>query len=225
MNHQIALIVVLSWMTSTAIAADKYTVQREASAHPSEVHESIQKLLSKESVRVIDANGKTIAEFWFRKELPGKATSEQIKNGITLQEVIETCVMGVVRFPQPFVDYRKQEIETGVYTLRLAYQPDNGDHKDSAPHTEFALICPIGKDQSPEEMEPKSLYKLSFPSTGGEHPGVMLLYPGERKVKNPSVSDRGSGVWTLNSSLTVVSPEGQTEIAFAITIAGHSKLR
>lgn len=208
-----------------ASAADKYTVKQEAAGPPSELAGGIRKLLPNECELISDGSGAAVGRFWFRSPFPGKASAEQIRNGITFQEVIETAILGAVKFERPFIDYRKQEIAAGVYTLRLAYQPDNGDHKDSAPHTDFALLVPAEKDMNPDEMEPKTLYKLSFASTGGEHPGVLLLYPGDGKAKESKTQDRGSGVWTLNLKRSVESPDGKVDFGFGISIAGHSKLR
>ena len=210
---------------AAAYAADTRSVKREAAEPPAELAEGIRRILPSDCEVVSDATGSVVGRFWFRSELPGKATAQQIKNGLTFQEVTETCVIGAVKFERVFIDYRKQEIAPGIYTLRLAYQPENGDHKDSAPHTDFALLVPADKDPKPDELEPKALYKLSFASTGGEHPGVLLLYPGDGKAKLPAVQDRGGGVWTLNLKRGVNSPEGKADIAFGITIAGFSKLR
>lgn len=212
-------------VTVTAVSAvDKYTLKHEQADPPKELSDAIRELLTKDCVAV-QANGATVVEFWFRTDIPGKGTADQVKNGLTYRELHETNVIAVVRFPATFVDYRKQEIAAGVYTLRLAFQPENGDHKDSAPHTEFALLCPAEKDTKPDEMEPKALYKLSFAATGGEHPGVMLLYPHSDKADEAKLQDRGSGVWTLNVKRKVTSEVGKTDLGFAITVAGHSKLR
>jgi hypothetical protein len=212
-------------MANAASTADKFAVKRESVDPPTELVEGVRRLLQKDCELVTDGAGTAVGRFWFRAELPGKATAQQIKNGITFQEVTETCVLGAVKFERPFIDYRKQEIAAGVYTLRLAYQPENGDHKDSAPHTEFALLVPADKDPKPDEMEAKALYKLSFASTGGEHPGVLLLYPDDGKAKELKTQDRGSGIWTLNVPIQVASPDGKAAFGFGITIAGWSKLR
>lgn len=206
-------------------SADKFAVKRTEADPPAEVGEAIRKLLEKESLVVTDAAGNAVAEFWFRAEIPGTGSAEQVKNGLTYREVTETSVLGVVRFANTFVDYRKQQIAAGAYTLRLAFQPDDGDHKDSAPHTEFALLSPADKDVKPDEMEPKALYKMSFASTGGEHPGVMLLYPNAAPGQEPKVTDRGAGVWTLNFKRPVSSDGGKADLGFAITVAGFSKIR
>jgi hypothetical protein len=211
-------------MNISVFAADKFAVAIEATEPPTEVAEPIRKLLPKSCEIVKDANGNAVAEFWFRSEIPGKGSAEQIKNGLTYRELVETSILGVVKFANTFIDYRKQEIPAGVYTLRIAFQPDTGDHTDTAPHTEFALLCPVEKDTKADEMEPKTLYKMSFASTGGEHPGVMLLYPGD-KAKEPKLVDREKGVWTLSFHRPVVSDAGSVEMGFSVTVAGFSKLR
>ncbi len=206
-------------------AADKFSVKREATDPPPELSAAVRELFAKECEVVRDAAGGTVAEVWFRTEIPGKGTADQVKNGLTYHELVETSIVAAVRFPTAFTDYRKQEIAAGVYTLRLAFQPENGDHKDTAPHTEFALLCPADKDTKADEIEPKTLYKLSFASTGGEHPGVMLLYPNADKAKEPKLIDRGSGVWTLNVRRKVTAEVGTADLGFAITVAGFSKVR
>ena len=37
-------------------------------------------------------------------------------------------------------------VPPGVYTLRLGYQPQDGDHMGTAPHSEFCLACPAAED-------------------------------------------------------------------------------
>ena len=84
--------------------------------------------------------GKPICDVWFRKEMPTDATPEQVKNGVTYKEVKQTEILGAIQFHKDWSDYRKQKIKTGVYTMRLAYQPSDGKHTpDLADFKEFAL--------------------------------------------------------------------------------------
>ncbi|QEL19524.1 hypothetical protein [Limnoglobus roseus] len=222
------IVLALVWCgfaTAAMPAADKYTVKHEQTEPPKELNDAVRELFAKECEVVKDAAGGTVAEIWFRTEIPGKGTPDQVKNGLTYRELVETSIVAAVRFPTAFIDYRKQEIAAGVYTLRLAFQPENGDHKDTAPYAEFALLCPADKDTKTDEMEPKALYKLSFASAGGEHPGVMLLYPNSEKGDGPKLTDRGAGVWTLNVRRKVTAEVGTANLGFALTVAGHSKLR
>jgi hypothetical protein len=191
---------------------------------PSEVAEPIRKLLADDGMRVKDAMGRTIVELWLRREFVSSANETQVKNGLTYREVTETTVVGVVRFEQTFTDFRKQDIAAGVYTLRLGFQPDTGDHKDTAPHTEFVMLIPAAKDLSAETMEPKEVFKLSLGSTGGDHAGVMLLYP-HREKTGTKLTDRGKDVWTVNTHRPIVADGGKGDLGIAITVNGFSRLR
>ena len=87
------------------------------------------------------------------------AAPEQVAGGLTYREIQPTTVVGAVRFPQAWSDYRKQKIPAGVYTLRLAVQPENGDHMGTAPYNDFLLLSPAAKDTSADAMEPKELHE------------------------------------------------------------------
>jgi hypothetical protein len=216
---------VLLWAATAGAADPAYTVKRATAAPPAEVAAGVRDLLAGECDAVADPIGATVAEVWFRKEIPTTANADQLQNGVTYREVPETTVLAAVRFPKAFTDYRKQEIPAGVYTLRLAFQPDTGDHTGTAPHAEFALLVPAAADTSADTSEVKSLVKQSFAATGGEHPGVMLLYPHAGKADGPGVTNRGGGVWTLDVRRPAVGEAGRSTLGVSLTVAGHSKSR
>ncbi len=121
------------------------------------------------------------ARLWFRKEVPAKATPEQVKNGLTLREIPETTLLGVLQVHRTLIDYRKQKIKEGVYTLRLAYQPADGDHMGTAPNNEFCLAVFADDDKDAKLMKAKALQEASAKVTGGSHPAVLLLFPPRAK--------------------------------------------
>ena len=203
---------------------DTWKVVRAKPSPPVELPKAIAQLLDSESLTV--HRGKdTVAEFWFRSELPSSADADQVKNGLTYREIPETTLLGVVKFSAVFTDYRKQEIPVGLYTMRLAVQPDVGDHKDTAPHADFVLLVPIAKESNADTMDAKDLLKLSRAATGGEHPGVMLLYPGKAVKKEPTITDRGQGVKTLDLIRNVVANGKTAPMGFSITVSGWSQSR
>ena len=90
----------------------------------------------------------------------------------------ETTVMGAVRFPEVWADFRKYKIKPGIYTLRLAIQPMDGDHMGTAPYNEFCLLAPAERDTKPDLMDPTELHELSFKATGRmglDGPGLQAL--------------------------------------------------
>ena len=188
-----------------------------------ELPEALAKALKPEfttdafTIRDGDTNAMTL---WFRKEIPAKASAEQIKNGLTYREIPEGTIVGVIEFPQVFTDYRKQKLAKGAYTLRFAIQPDIGDHTGTTPHPEFCLMCPAEKDKSAEPMAKKDLIELSSEVNEGKHPAVLLLFPYYAKDDGPKVASKENGVWIVNVRRAV---NAKATLGFAITVAGQWK--
>jgi len=204
-------------------ADDDLKVKSEKAAPPTELRDSIRALLVEDAVQVQGAGGETMATFWFRKTLPSKAAPEQVKGGLTYREIQPTTLIGAVRFPQAWSDFRKQKIPAGVYTLRLAIQPENGDHQGTAPFNEFCLLSPAAKDSSPDTMEPKELHELSANSVGSSHPGVMLLYPNSKPEDEPKVVGKSGGTSVLNVKRPVEANGVKTFLGFGFTVVGQTK--
>jgi hypothetical protein len=207
-----------------AAAEPALKLNAETLAPPTALAEPVRKLLGPDALVVGDAGG-AVLTLWLRRVIPVRATAEQVKNGLTYREIPEGTLIGAVRFDRTFVDYRKQEIAAGVYTLRFAVQPDVGDHMGTSPHPEFALLVPADKDTSADSLEVKALIKLSVGSTGGDHPGVMLLFPHAGTDAAPKLVGKGSGVVVLTTRRPVEAEAAKSSLGFALTVAGHSKSR
>src|SRR5207249_6531385 len=119
------------------------------------------------------------------KSLESKATAEEAKAGLKYAHLEETTVVGAVKFPEMWIDYRKQKIKPGVYTLRLGLQPMDGDHQGTAPFNDFLLLAPADKDKTTDALDPKELQALSAKAAGRKHPGVMLLFPNKKPGDAP----------------------------------------
>ncbi len=106
----------------------QYSIKNDKAPVPDKVAAPIQQLLGPQATQLLDSAGKPLCTVWFRKEVPAEATPEQIKNGLSYRDVKQTEIIGVIRFEQDGRDYRKQLVKAGTYTLRLGYQPMDGDH-------------------------------------------------------------------------------------------------
>ncbi len=204
-----------------AFSAD-YSIKAATTAVPTELKKPIAELLSDRSIQLLDSKGEAIAEIWFRKELPAKATPEQIKNGLTYRELEETTLLGVVRFQQPRTDYRQQNLKAGVYTIRLGYQPMDGDHMGTAPHSEFGLLVPASADSKPDTMTGKELQELSTKASGSSHPAVFLLYPNEKPEEKPQLVDKGKETFVLNVKQPVVAGGQKAAVGIGLTLIGRA---
>lgn len=189
---------------------------------PSELAAGVRAELDPIAVTVADDGPLLTA--WFRKVIPVQATAEQLANGLTYREIPEGTLLGAVRIDKPFIDYRKQAVAPGVYTLRFAAQPEVGDHIGTTPHPEFALLSPADKDQSPDPVELKGLIRMSAGVTGGDHPSVLLLWP-HRGTDKVAIDKRGADVRVLAVVRPVSADAGNARLGFALTVAGYSKSR
>jgi hypothetical protein len=205
-----------------AVASAQYAVKETSAAPPAEVKEPVRKLLGDKALQVTDAKGTVLCELWFRKEIPAKATPQQVKNGLTYREIPETTLVGVIRITDALPsDYRKQKIKAGVYTLRLAFQPMDGDHMGTAPNAEFLLAVPAAMDKGVATMEPKELHELSTKASGTAHPAVFLLFP-EKGPDAPKMAKKEGDHWVLTTKLNAVAGSEKATIGIGLTLIGVS---
>jgi hypothetical protein len=223
--HRIACAALTVLMLTSILRAadDKYSIKEVTAPPPAEVDAAVGKLLSDRSIQLLDPKGGVLYQVWFRKEVPVKATAVQLKNGVTYQEIPETTLLAVIQFAQPSTDYRKQKIKPGVFTLRLGFQPMDGDHMGTAPYREFCLMTPATDDKDPGPVaSAKDLQEQSTKTTGGSHPAIMLLFPNNQPTNAPQFVDKGMGHWVLNVKEPVVADGQKGTIGLGLTLIGHT---
>ncbi len=220
---RVLVTIITVFACSTLCAAEpKLSAKVEKVAVPDALAEPIRKLFDEQALVVRDGDTEVMT-VWFRTEIPAKANEEQVKNGLTYREIPEGTLVGAIRFPAKFTDFRKQEIAAGVYTLRFAVQPDIGDHTGTAPHPDFCLMCPAKEDKSAEVIEKKKLIEVSSLVNEGRHPAVLLMWPNDGKDAGVKVVSKGDGVHVATVKRAVVAGELKTTLGFAITVAGVRK--
>lgn len=216
-----ALVLCLALRSSAGDA--KFSVKAATTDPPAELADSVRKLFDARSVQFADASGKTIAEFWFRKEIPVDATPEQVKNGLTYREIRQTEILGAVRFDQNWTDYRKQKVKAGVYTLRLGYQPMDGDHQGSSEFQDFALLVSAGRDTKTATMDVKDLIEHSGKSIAGGHAAVFMLYPNPKAPAEPEWQTRPRNHGFLGVRAEAVAGKAKAPLGIGLTLHGHAE--
>jgi hypothetical protein len=208
-----------------ALAADaKYTIKTIDTPAPKELAEPIRKLMSDRAVQLHDEKGVLLCEVWLRKQLPVKAAPAQIKTGLSYRDLEESTLLGTVRIDQQLTDYRKHKVKPGVYTLRLAFQPMDGDHMGTAPYAEFCLVISAKDDPKPDLMETKRLQETSAKAMGGSHPGVFLLFPNESPLPTPQLVEKENNQWVvmLKQPLAVQGQREPAGLGIGLTLIGHT---
>ncbi len=218
-----SVVVVLGLLLQIVPAQDaKYSIKTAATPPPKELAASIKKLLPAQSVQLLDPAGKTVCEVWFRQEVPADATPEQIKNGLTYREIKQSEVLGAIKFEQEWRDYRKQKVKAGLYTLRLGYQPMDGDHTGSSEFQEFLVVVDAAKDTKPELMEVKELAEVGARSIGTGHPGVFMLVPLAKVGAAPVLTAMPKNHWVVKTKADVVvgGKKTGTNLGIGLTLVG-----
>jgi hypothetical protein len=211
---------VLVALAGPAVGQDKLTVKVEDAPPPKELAEPVRALLDTKAMTVSDGKGKVLLTVWPRKAVEAKAGADPATQGYGSLE--ETMVLGAVRFPETWTDYRKQKIKPGVYTLRLGIQPMDGDHMGTAPYNEFGLLAPADLDKKPDPMDPKDLHELSAKSTARKHPGVMLLFPNPKPADKPAVESKPNDTWVLSYQVPVTAGGKKSALGFSLVVVGVS---
>ena len=224
-HHQTLALLLLLPLAAVAADAPALKVSVVKTDPPAAVAKDVRAALDPMAVVVADAGGVTQLTLWFRADIPSGATADQVANGLTYRELGEGTLVAVVKFDKPFTDFRKQDIPAGVYTLRTAVQPDIGDHKETAPHPDFALLVPAESDPSLESLEVKELIPLSRKATGGDHPAVMLLFPHFGKDVEPTLVAKPNGVAVVQLRRPVTAGDKATTVGFGVAVAGVSGTR
>ena len=205
-----------------AIAQD-YKVETFDAAPPVELAPAVREALGNSAVRVVGPKG-PLCEIWLRKAVPARAKAEQ-KLGVAYGQFEEGTLFGVVRFLLEERDYRKQLVKPGIYTLRYALNPVDGNHMGVSPIRDFILLLPAADDTSPAVLTRDDTIKMSKKAIGLNHPSVWSVSaPPDENAKMPAVSRlEEEDAWVLYFRMQI-QPEGgaATPLAMGLIIFGHA---
>ncbi|HTD87914.1 MAG TPA: hypothetical protein VK850_15175 [Candidatus Binatia bacterium] len=158
---------ILLLATTIALHAADLKLKTADAPPPMDLNPSIQQLLQPKAVQLLDGD-KPIFQFWLVKELPGSK----------LDSLKPATLLGAVAVSKAQRDYRDDDLAAGVYTMRFALQPQDGNHLGSADFTTFAILTPAKVDTKPDGItDYKSLVKASSKETTTDHPVILSLRP------------------------------------------------
>jgi len=203
--------------------AQDYKVESFDAAAPAELAPAIRETLSSAALRVIGPQG-PLCEIWFRAAVPARATAEQ-KLGVAYGQFEEGTLFGAVRFLRENRDFRKQLVKPGVFTLRYALNPVDGNHMGVSPIRDFLLLLPAAEDVSPANFTRDDTLKLSKKSIGLNHPSVWSVTSGEGEhSKLPDVVRlEEEDAWVLYFRVQVQPVGGAAApLTLGLIVVGHA---
>ena len=181
-------------MLALPLAAADFAVESGAPL-PDGVSGDVKSLLKTEGITVKDPQGKVSAIYWTRQT--PFVGSPAAGFGVRMETIPEGALIGLVSLPEGGSDYREQAIPAGLYTIRYALHPEDGNHMGVAASRDFSVLTPVDKDPDPAKNFPfKELVPLTL-SVGNPHPTIVRLELAESS-KTPHLWEGDAEHWILD---------------------------
>lgn len=210
-------------LLGAAQAADPYALEKAAIAAPEEVPAAVRATLVDEALRVSGPKG-PMCEIWLRKAIPAAAAPAQAL-GVGYGQIAPGALVGVVRILIPISDYRQQRVKPGVYTLRYALHPVNGDHMGISPLRDFLLLAPAALDADPAEITFEEAVARSKKTIGANHPSAWSLQSADGAPGEPPslFHTDDPDLWLIHLRVSLAGAGGASSpLDMALVVAGHA---
>jgi hypothetical protein len=184
-------------------------------APPQEVSAAIRASLAPQGFRVVSDDA-ALMELWVRAEVSvDEGASAPL--GASFGKLPEGTLIAVVRLPATWSDYKKNPIPAGVYTLRYAIQPADGNHMGVSLYRDFLILIPAAEDTSVDTALDRDAWLVqSYAATGKPHPGVLGLFPVDKDLPRPEMMQNELDQWML------AVPIGWLKMG--LVVEGHGEL-
>src|SRR3989475_11860580 len=185
----------LMFLQVNAFTAADLAVKVADKEPPKELDTSIRAKLQTKAVQLLDGE-KPVYEFWFSAEVP--LQSQPASAGKAMDALKQATLLRAVAVSRDQRDYRDDELRAGVYTMRFALQPQDGNHLGTSEFNYFAVLTPAKIDNKLEGIfDYKALVKASSEETSTDHPVILSLRPassdqGDLPQLNPPAPDHKS---------------------------------
>ena len=217
-------------IASAALAENgEFTLKvEEDAAYPEGLGDSYQEDLSTTAYVIEDGEGVRY-KFWMVNGVEIETFGEDAK--ATLESIPEITLLGVAEVPEAerATDFREDPIDPGIKILRLAMQPQDGNHMGTAPTNTFAILVPAEKDAEIQEFRGHDhLVDVSSENTVAEHPPVLYLRAADdQEVETPAISTMEGmhGDWhMLNFPLKVKAGSDEKNLVLQLVFEGVGDL-
>lgn len=134
------------------------------------------------------------------------------------------ALIGAMLTEAPLPDIRGVPIRPGVYTLRFALQPQDGDHMGVSSYRQFLVVAPAAEDRTPEPLGYEGAVALGKKTHGRSHPAVLSIDPPVVRTPSPDgrVVKTEEGHTAVVLGLECTKPDGTPAgtLAFGVVLVG-----
>lgn len=159
-----------------AAAENGFTLAIVDADPPDDAPEEVRAAVPSKAYQVSDAQG-VFFEFWLVPVWP--VTKIGPTNKDTLGAIEEIELLGIISVRQAErADFRDDAIDMGTYVVRMALQPQDGNHMGTSPFDFFALFMPPEKeDLLKDDWDPEFMVELATEDTEAVHPPILAMQP------------------------------------------------
>ncbi|MBX3413861.1 MAG: hypothetical protein KF708_14315 [Pirellulales bacterium] len=207
-------------MADAARAVD-YKVASLDEPAPEEFSAAIRDGLNPAGLRVSRGSNK-FCDIWLAKEWNAKADFTPSLSMLYPFSVGE--FIGVIRYHKKGGDFRDQEVPAGLYTLRFALQPEDGNHVGTSETRDFMLLLPVADDTDPATMAEDVLWTTSAASVGTSHPAMLsLINAGNVEGELPGLHhNEEADRWSLRFAGQAKRGDAVEPLVVQMIVVGHA---
>jgi hypothetical protein len=207
-------------------ARAEFTVKSEGKAPPKELPSAISSLLDSATVQLVK-DGKPAIDLWWIKEIALKSLPASPDAG--LKTMRETTLVGAAVVHSAQRDYKNNDIAPGVYTMRFALQPQDGDHLGTALFPYFVVLIPAKLDLTPDGINAyRPMVKASGKETSTGHPMVLSLRPMSKSVEGlPKLTEPQAEHRAVQVKVSGKAPDAEelSPLFFELVYEGHGEIQ
>ena len=185
---------------------------------PKELDASIRAKLPMKAIQLLDGE-KPVYEFWFSAEPPLQAKPASV--GKALDALKPATLLGAVAVSRDQRDYRDDELHAGVYTMRFALQPQDGNHLGTSEFNYFAVLTPAKIDNKLDGIaDYKALVKASSKETSTDHPVILSLRPASGQGDAPQLNTPAPEHKSVRVKVPAKAGDEKVSITFEVVYEG-----
>jgi len=222
LHRHLGLATICLAILAASASAQQYSVESLAQPAPADgLSPEISGALSETGLVVKRDGSRVVCEIWLAKSL---AVKEGFTPSSSLLYPLEPGqLIGVIRYPRKAEDFRGQEIPRGVYTIRFALQPEDGNHVGTSDTRDFLLLAPAADDQQLAPPDVESLNERSATVAGGTHPTMMCLLKPSEGDTPAMVHDEARELWSVRCSTKTAAGDDAPPVVLQIVVVGKAE--
>jgi hypothetical protein len=210
-------------MGAWAAAQGKYTLQAAPALSTADFPAPLAALLDPQGSQMASGSS-PVCNVWWLKSVATSAPTGTSPDILYNNLAIGTLLGAVQVVSADFADARGQKIKPGLYTMRYAQIPQDGNHMGVSDYRDFVLLSPAAADTAVDKpLGFDGVVNLSRKAAGTGHPAVLSMVPASAPGKLPALSSDGQGNWSIQTDLHEAGASGAKDTPVAVVLVGPPK--